>query len=252
MTINDKYINAVFNFDVKKFKKLLETEPFDISLLTNIGDGIPCPIQWITQFWEIIFEHPENWEEDCREIIAENKQRNLEIKQILIERFNVDFKPIDFYNSDLWFDRHGRDDTFEDVLYESRDSMIAKGYRAIDLDLFVAVSKYDFKETERLLELGANPVCIIKSEGDIIPYYCMDSIGTECSYLNIELQDIIIDRVQRNPMKGDSVILIYLAGLAANESMYSLLSKYDPREDVEDWLKQYDEILEQCFQNRPT
>lgn len=98
--------------------------------------------------------------------------------------------------------------------------MIAKGYRAIDLDLFVAVSKYDFKETERLLELGANPVCIIKSEGDIIPYYCMDSIGTECSYLNIELQDIIIDRVQRNPMKGDSVILIYLAGLAANESMY--------------------------------
>ena len=71
MTTNDKYINAVFNFDVKKFKKLLETEPFDVSLLTNIGDGIPCPIQWITQFWEIIFEYPENWEEDCREIIAD-------------------------------------------------------------------------------------------------------------------------------------------------------------------------------------
>ena len=54
MTTNDKYINAVFNFDVKKFKKLLETEPFDISLLTNIGDGIPCPIQWITQFLSLI------------------------------------------------------------------------------------------------------------------------------------------------------------------------------------------------------
>ena len=35
-TINNKYINAVFNFDVDAFKTLLEREPFDLSLLQDI------------------------------------------------------------------------------------------------------------------------------------------------------------------------------------------------------------------------
>lgn len=229
-TINNKYINAVFNFDVDAFKTLLEREPFDLSLLQDIRYAldVPCPIYWITQCWEIIFEHPEEWQEDIRETIAENKQRNLEIKKIFEERFNVVFNPIDFYNTDFWFYRANRDETFEDVLYESRDNMIAKGHRAIDLDLYVAVNKFDFKEVERLLELGANPVYEIPEEVS----YCMDRIGTECSLLENELKGIIFYRIPVNAMEEDSNDLIFLIGLAAHESMYSLLSKYDPRNNA--------------------
>ena len=86
---NNKYVNAVFNFDVDTFKTLLETEPFDLSLLQDIqfSGGVPCPIYWITQCWEIIFEHPEEWGEDCRETISKNKRRNLEIKKIFEKKF---------------------------------------------------------------------------------------------------------------------------------------------------------------------
>ena len=82
MNANRKYINTVFNFDVGTFKTLLKTEPFDKSLLSDIkfAYDIPCPIYWITQCWKIIFEHPEDWNENCRSVITENKKRNLEIK----------------------------------------------------------------------------------------------------------------------------------------------------------------------------
>lgn len=155
MNANRKYINAVFNFDVETFKTLLNTESFDKSLLSDIkfADDAPCPIYWITQCWEIIFEHPEDWNENYRGIIAENKKRNLEIKQIFTDIYNVDFKSIDFYNTNFWFFRDERDATYEDVFVEeSRNELMTKGYRRIDIDLYVAVNKFDFAEVEKLLE----------------------------------------------------------------------------------------------------
>lgn len=225
MTTDDKYINAVFNFDVETFRTLLETEPFDVALLRDIkfAEGVPCPIYWITQCWEIIFENPEEWKDSCREIIAENKRKNLEIKKIFEESFGVVFKPIDFYNTDFWFYRNEREDSFEDVFWgENRDEMIAKGHRAIDLDLYVAVNKFDFKETERLLEAGANPAYEIPEAEDT----CMNRIGRECSFLDDELQGIMIYGEQRNPLADNVRDLIDLVGLAAHEKMYSLLSSY--------------------------
>lgn len=222
MTTDDKYINAVFNFDVKTFRTLLETEPFDVALLRDIkfAEGVPCPIYWITQCWEIIFENPEEWKDSCREIIAENKRKNLEIKKIFEESFGVVFKPIDFYNTDFWFYRNEREDSFEDVFWgESRDEMIARGRRAIDLDLYVAVNKFDFKETERLLKAGADPAYEIPEAENS----CMDRIGTECASLDIDLHGIMIDGKQYYPNVCD---LVNLVGLAAHEKMYSLLSSY--------------------------
>lgn len=227
MTTKEKYINAVFNFDAETFEHLLDSEPFDESLLADIGFAmaVPCPIQWFTQCWEIIFEHPEEWKEEYRDIIESNKRKNLEIKSIFEKRFNVKFEPIDFYNTDFWFFRNERDDTFEDVFDESRDSMISKGYRDIDLDLYVAVNKFDYKEVERLLNEGANPVCEFEEEGS----YCMDRIGCECSHLEMELGYIIIHNNPCFPMEKTSNDIIYLMGLAAHETMYKLLSRYDLR-----------------------
>lgn len=228
MTTNQKYINAVFNFDAETFKTLLNTEPFDETLLQDIkfSEEVLCPIYWMTQCWEIIFAHPEECKEKYRQIFEENKQRNLEIKRLFEEKLNVVFKPIDFYNTDFWFYRNERDDTFEDVFYDdTKEKLIAKGYREIDLDLFVAVHKFDFEETERLLKLGANPSCEIDEDS------CYHRIGAECGFLDTELQGIFIKRVQRNPFEDNARDLIDLVGWAAHKSMYSLLLKYDTSED---------------------
>lgn len=229
MTVNQKFIYAVFNFDVETFKLMLQTETFDEYLLTDIkfSEDIPCPIYWITQCWEIILEHPEEWIAECRETVAKNKRRNLEIKKIFDEHFGVEFKPIDFYNTDFPFFREYRDATFEDVFwYEgNRDDLIAKGYRAIDLDLFVAVNKFDYNEVERLLKLGADPTAELPEESS-----CFERIGAECSFLTVGLQEIAAGKEQRYTLGEDNWNLINLVGLAAHENMYSLLSKYDTRE----------------------
>lgn len=225
MNANRKYINTVFNFDVGTFKTLLKTEPFDKSLLSDIkfAYDIPCPIYWITQCWEIIFEHPEDWNENCRSVITENKKRNLEIKQIFTDMYNVDFKPIDFYNTNFVFFRDERDATYEDVFVgESRNELIAKGYRGIDIDLYIAVNKFDFAEVEKLLAAGANPACMFPDDID-----CMGRIGVECSYLELELHNIIIDNKHHNLTDNGAQALIDLIGLAAHEIMYSLLAKYN-------------------------
>lgn len=223
MNTKRKYIDAVFNFDIETFRTLLNTEPFDKSLLSDIkfADNATCPIYWITQCWEIIFEHPEDWNENYRGIIAENKKRNLEVKQIFTDMYNVDSKPIDFYNTNFGFFRDERDATCEDVFVgDSKNELIAKGYREIDIDLYIAVNKFDFAEVEKLLNIGANPACRFPDDID-----CMGRIGTECSYLEVELQDIIIYNKHYNPIDNGAQALIDLIGLAAHESMYSLLSK---------------------------
>jgi len=225
MIANQEYINAVCNLDVDAFKTLLDKVPFDKSLLSDIkfSDGDPCPIYWITQCWEIIFCHPEEWSVDNRYIINENKLRNLEIKRLFEEKLKVVFKPIDFYNTNFWFFRNYREDTFDDVFDCKKEDMIAKGYREIDLDLYVAVNKFDYDEAKRLLELGADPECEIdEDEGTT----CLRRIGTECGFLSTELQEVYIDREKRNPIANNAVDLVDLIGWAAHENMYSLLSKY--------------------------
>lgn len=39
-TNNRNYINAVFNLDVVAFKNLLNTEPFDITMLQDINNSL--------------------------------------------------------------------------------------------------------------------------------------------------------------------------------------------------------------------
>lgn len=230
MTVDQKFIQAVFNFEVETFKLMLKTETFNEYLLTDIkfSEDIPCPIYWITQCWEIILEHPEEWLEECRETVSANKCRNLEIKKIFEEHFGVEFKPIDFYNTDFPFYRDEREASFEEVCCDdySRDDLIAKGYRAVDLDLYVAVNKFDYNEAERLLKLGANPACTLSDEYD----NCLERIGNECSFLTVGLQGVVLNKEQRNPLDDDAMDLINLVGLAAHENMYSLLSRYDTRE----------------------
>ena len=218
------YTNAIIHIDVDAFKNLLETEPFDESMLTDIGFAVsvPCPIQWITQCWEIILEHPEEWKEQYKDIISDKKEKNLQIKKIFTDRFHVQFTPIDFYNSELWFYKTEKDESFEDFFDNSKEDMLSKGHREIDLELYIAVQKFDFGRVKCLLEQGANPMHEIPE----LESYCLDSIGTECGNLEMQLDHIITGDNTYEPSDDFAIDLINIIGLGANESMYRLLSKY--------------------------
>lgn len=223
--INRQIVNAVYNIDPEEFLKLVGKHGFDPSLLEDIhiANGIPCPIHWITQCWEHSLDEAANWAEGVQETIAERIEQNMQFKQYFEEQHQVQFKPIDFYHTDFWFHRAEREDEFEDIFTESRDIMLSD-YNAIDLDLYIAVCKFDYEEAEFLLESGANPARMIEEE----TYSCLELAGTECTYLEIQLNSIIMG-VRKANIYQDSSYLIELIGLAANKQMYGLLSRYDPR-----------------------
>lgn len=226
--LNIQFINAVFNMDADECLYLIDKDFFDRSLLEDIelSQREKCPVQWITQCWEIVLENPNEWKSEYIEVVTQQKEKNLRIKNLFTERLGVSFQPIDFYKTDFGFFREERGETFEYFYLDTKANMSAKGYKEIDLDLYLAVNKFDFEEVEKLLRLGGNPNLDVEN-GE---YNCIDRIRVECCFLEIQLEDIIMGRQQRNLMDVDSRDLVDLIGLAAHETMYNLLSKYQMKE----------------------
>lgn len=227
-TTNSKFINAVFNIDIDTFKTLLETESFDLSMLQDIkySERVICPIYWITQFWEIILEQPEKWNKGYKEKGLICKQKNLEIKKIFEEKFNVVFKPIDLYNTDFDISWHDKDDSFEEIFdNKNREELIANGHREMDIDLYIATVTFNFEEVERLLILGADPIHEFKEiEED---HCCIETIEFKSYYPELELNNIIFENEQIDPINSsDTYTIDLLAEYAANEKMLKLLYKY--------------------------
>ena len=231
--IRYQYINAVFNIDVEEFKRLLSTVPFDKELLINIEpeeEGCPLPIYWITQCWEIVYEHPEEWKDEYKDSITQKKHNNLIIKKIFEDDFGVKFEPIDFYNTDFWFYRNWRHDTFEDIFDCSKEVMLSQGYKELDLELYAAVCKFNFTEVKRLLELGADPLCeIVFDEYD--EKATVGRIWPECCHLENELEHLILKNSKAYPLDDNARDLINLIGLAAHKTMFDLLVLYCKDDD---------------------
>lgn len=220
--INDSFVSAVFNIDVDEVKRLLPLAEYDKSLLNNVcsKEWHFCPINWITQLWEAILVSPESWREEYRERIVKKQKDNQEIKRILKENLNITSTKIELDNNDLWIYRWFADDPFEEFFDCSKEDMINKGHKAIDLDLYYAVNQYNFKEAERLLELGADPNRKIPEEGS----WCLDLVGGRCSLYCMEISHILLE--DQNQSGRDYRDLAYLLAWGVNEMMYKLLTKY--------------------------
>ena len=89
--VRQKYINAVLNIDVEGLEHLLDTEPFDHSLLDRLLPPCPkgCSILWLIQCWEIILA--EEHQGEYGEIVAKRRKQNAKIKHLFIELFFSDF-----------------------------------------------------------------------------------------------------------------------------------------------------------------
>lgn len=228
--LRQKYINAVLNIDVEGLERLLKTEPFEREMLDRLLPSFPkgCSILYIIKCWEIILA--DEWKGEYGEIVERRRKQNEKIKRIFIEKLQAEFNPIEWYIEPFYFYRKWDDDTVEDILDKTREELNELGFCDLDIDLYCAVCKFDFKETERLLKAGANPNTNIDGEYDPEfdeePENCFDRIGRECDGLEFALL--------RDLIRGDEYVtsdyycyLTDLVGLAAHKGMYSLLLEYD-------------------------
>lgn len=220
--IRDAFVSAVFNLDVDKVKRMLKTADYDKSRFDNVclEEGYLCPIDWITQLWEIILAEPASWRKDCQEKVCRKRKENLEIKRMLNDELGVTFTPIEFRNNELWNYDGLSNLTFEECFDHTREEMTGRGHRAMDLDLYNAVDRYDFEETEKLLQSGADPNYKIPEEGS----WCFDLIEGRCAYYDLEIGHVIFEGSQQETI--DYRDLANLMAWGISEKMFNLLGRY--------------------------
>lgn len=220
--IDDAFVSAVFNIDVEEVERLLKTADYDKSLFDNVclKESHLCPINWITQFWEIILAEPETWRKDCQEKVSKKKRDNQEIKKILTDELGVTFTPIEFKNNDLWIYDYFSDQQFDEIFDFPKEEMLSRGHKAIDIDLYCAITRYDFEETEKLLQSGANPNYNITEESEC----CFSFIEGRCAFYDLEIGNVLFEN--RHEAAVDYRDLANLMAWGINEKMFNLLAKY--------------------------
>lgn len=222
---DNELIEAVFNIDDKRFFKFVEDGRLNESVLKNTNllyDSLP--LYYITICWDYVLKDYNEWKEEYRDIVYNRKCQNDRIKKFFIDKYKLDMSDIPFSSYCDYFFSQPKDATVEDCLGETKDDLKSRGFKEIDIDLYCSVVKFDYERVEHLLQCGANPRTWIPCVGE---YQCMDRIGVECSFLELELDHVIMGRSYDTEL---TVSMQYLIGLAAHEKMYDLLLKYDKKD----------------------
>lgn len=217
--IKDCLTIAIFNLDLDMVKRLLETKAYDKSVFDDVCliDGHHCPVNWIPQLWDVIIDNPESWSEGFRAKIGIKKKANHEIKRILVDEMDIDFTPIEFSNNDLWIYQWFAEMSFEEFYDCTKQELVNRGHKEIDIDLYYSVNQYNFEESKRLLQLGANPYYTIPEEGGC----CFDLIEERCDFYDHELSHILLQDHSQNSL--DYRDLANLLAWGANKMMFNLL-----------------------------
>lgn len=219
---DNELIEAVFNIDDKRFFKLVADGRLNESILKDIKFfySTPLPLYYITICWDYILKDYNEWKEEYRDIVYKRKCQNDCINKFFINQYGLDMSDIPFSNYCDYFYSQPKDATVEDCLWETKDNLMSQGVKEIDIELYCSVVKFDYEQVENLLQCGANPRTWIPCEGE---YQCLDRIWTECSFLELELDKVIMGSSYVIDYETD---LMYLIGLAAHEKMGDLLGQY--------------------------
>jgi len=185
---------------------------FDLMILTLFNQTI-----WNTT----------GWSDEIIEFIGNNRYKT---KQMLDywreERGSHGIQQIFEYNH-YWEFFYCEDPADTDIVStEPIAYYLKKGFREIDLRLYNRAECFDFFETRKLLELGANPdIHIEKDENSSI----LSRIGTECSFLKtcqIIPEFKVFEETGYHQNFDVECMFGDLLGLAAHEEMYDLLDSY--------------------------
>lgn len=224
---------AVVLNNVEETKELL-AKIDDKSLLEDIGLlSKPFPLHYISLCNEAIWRYVDEWKN--KEEATRFRDKSRAMVEFWKEYYRVeDFAQINYriYNEDFYC--AWDDETDEDILCAPKEDYIEVGCRALDLDLYCAVERFDFDEVERLLDMGANPDADlydkpVEQRGEIDDCWsAIERIGFEKSYICSELlwllRDAEIDMEKRRWI--DKGTVAHILGRAAHSEMYRLLEKY--------------------------
>lgn len=222
-----KFVEVVFNIDTEKFFQLVDEGRFTDDLLvdTFIFDERPFPLHYITICWDVILSKYEEWKEEYRDVLRKRKGENDKMKEFFISKCGLDMKRVPFaeFCDEIPY-CNCPDDTVEDIFGETKEALVEKGYRSVDVDLYCSTLKLDFAEVERLLKAGADSKKVIAAADDCAPDHIEERLGWRCADLEIDLEKCIFgeDCDSRNYRESISDLI----SLAAIETMLSLFSKH--------------------------
>ncbi len=239
ITFNELLIKATYHNNYELVSKLIECDEFDENIIHDIGlFKVPCPLYYITMCYKRTM-----WGDFRADIIPFVKEQRKNIDKLLQlwgERFGVDVDTIiDYKKYEKYFHCYSDDESDEYVLMDPREKYTENGCREIDLDLFMAVVKFQFSKVKELLEIGANPnarlLTIDDKELDYEDYLnCLERIGDECDYICIDKILPILEEAHGAwyinwPINDEDIG--HLIGWAAHEDMYQLLEQYVKTEE---------------------
>lgn len=215
MRYKDKLINAVYRIDVDEVRTLVDDYQFsdiakDISLLSS-----QFPLYYITLCHKEVLA--ETYVDSCMPRVVELRQRCDDMMRLWRKEYKRMDAEIEYNRYCNYFLCASQDSTFKEAFWCEESEVQNGEARQIDLDLALAVKKFDFETTERLLLDGANMDLIIDGES------LYDMIESELNFLcSCEVQllghELDKNKVVTSREIGD------LIGWAAYVKMYKLLS----------------------------
>lgn len=218
---NRKLIAASFVSDLPTIKRLI-TEDSSPYIKLMEGSMPYFPVWGLTECQRWILGG------DWKGNKYENKVKSLLRKNQEVMSFWKDYMrfPIEEINFQLYTGVFYADDPMDSYEEECREEYLHKGYKPIDVDLWIAVNKFDYNEVEHLLKAGADPEV---EDGDN-EINCRDRISAECSYLDActDVFNLMFEyeRTGNVTSQIDEETLNNLIGFAAHEKMYALMQPY--------------------------
>lgn len=212
----DTLVHAVMLNDFETVKKIIDSGNYDSTLFDDIGwRGTALPLHYLTKCYLICLDG--EFDGNFGTIASRHRENAKKILALFMDILNLRTEPEIDFSKYAEVSLAEEDDPDEDIFGCDRSFLLEKGAREIDLNLYIAVMKMDFKKAETLLKDGASPeyklpegsalsVC-----GNRCSYYCTCNVGDVLKYPNTY-----------NPTKGEEIgwLLIW----AANEKMYNILS----------------------------
>lgn len=218
---NKKMIAAAFVSDLPTIKSVI-TEDFSPYIKIKDGSMPYFPVWGLTECQRWIFGA--DWKGNKHESEVQSLLRkNQGVMSFWKDDMHFAVEEINFQRyTDVFF----ADDPMDSYEEQCRGEYIRKGYKPIDVDLWIAVNKFDYKEVERLLKVGADPE--VKDRDD--ERNCLDRISAECAYLDACTDVFYLmfeyERTGNVPNQIDKETLYDLIGFAAHEKMYALMQPY--------------------------
>lgn len=231
---NDPLLLAVVFNQFSMVKAIIDSDYYNNYLFFDISEnnyfGMPIPIYYISQCWDICLGHEfrEPFNQQAR-VWHENAVKILSFFQ---ERKNIQIGEIPFseIRTACW---SYESDSEDSILEGNRIDFLSIGRRGIDLDLFIAVNRMDFRKAKELLQKGANPNYKHYGEGDVD---LIDLCGGESSYQATCQAGALLKSPElfMNSIDGDEIGNIFR--WAANEAMWELLNSYSKNSNYEEEL----------------